>query len=269
MGAILVFIESKGDEVRKASVEVLGEAVRAAGGDDLTVEAVCCGKISEVLKKEVLSRADKLVHLADPTLEDYSPEGYSIALATYARQSGAKIILAGATVLARDFLPRTAVLLEAGMASDVTEIRWECEPLACIRPMFGGKVFAEVSFVRYPAIVAVRPNSFPLHPALERRGEYLEVKTGVSPDQIRTSRRSAGGPGPAKVDLTEADLIVAGGRGLREASNFRILEELAVVIGASVGATRSVVDAKWRDQSDQIGKSGKTVSPKLYIAAGI
>jgi len=117
--------------------------------------------------------------------------------------------------------------------------------------------------------VTVRPNTFAGEEPGAEEGEYLERQAGIDPGQLRTKvlRREESGQG--KVDLIEADIIVSGGRGLKSAENFKVLEELAGTIGAAVGAARSVVDAKWRDQEDQVGKSGKTVSPKLYVAVGI
>lgn len=269
MDKVLVFVEIKGDEPRKVSLELLCEADRFAGSGRFSVEAVCIGKLPDAAKARLLSYTEKLVHFTDPGLAVYSPEGYCRALAGYARESGAKMIVAGATGIGRDFLPRVAVMLGTGIASDVTGANWLDEPMTFVRPMFGGKVFAQVAFSSSPAILTVRPNSFGMGMAQEKNGEYVEKTAGISPDEIRTRVVRVEESTRDTVDLTEADLIVAGGRGLKAAENFGLIEELAGAIGATVGATRSVVDAKWRDQADQIGKSGKTVSPKLYIGAGI
>lgn len=269
MDKVLVFVEIKGDEPRKVSVELLCEAARFAESGRFSIEAVCIGKLPDAPKAKLLSYTEKLVHFTDPGLEVYSPEGYAQALAGYARESGAKMIVAGATGIGRDFLPRVAVLLETGIASDVTGANWLGEPMTFVRPMFGGKVFAEIAFSASPVIVTMRPNSFAMGVPREGIGEYVEKTAGISTDAIHTRVVRVEESKSDAVDLTEADLIVAGGRGLKAAENFSLIEDLAGVIGATVGATRSVVDAKWRDQADQIGKSGKTVSPKLYIGAGI
>ncbi|HOW55997.1 MAG TPA: electron transfer flavoprotein subunit alpha/FixB family protein [Syntrophorhabdaceae bacterium] len=269
MDKVLVFVEIKGDGPRKVSLELLCEAARFAQNGRFSVEAVCIGRLPDAARDKLLSYTEKLVHFTDPELAVYSPEGYARALAGYAREGGAKMVIAGATGIGRDFLPRVAVLLETGIASDVTGANWLNEPMTFVRPMFGGKVFAEVVFSTSPVILTVRPNSFAMGEAQEKGGEYIEKTAGISPDTIHTKVVRVEEASRDTVDLTEADLIVAGGRGLKAAENFNLIEELAGAIGATVGATRSVVDAKWREQADQIGKSGKTVSPKLYIGAGI
>jgi len=269
MDKILVFVEAKGNEPRKVSLELLSEGLKLAASGQFSMEAVFLGKLPAAVQEKVLHYTEKLIHVTDPVLENYTAEGYALALAGYARQTGAKLILAGATQRGRDFLPRVAVLLQAGIASDVTITNWDKDPLTFIRPMYGGRVLAELSFSSYPAIVTVRPNSFGVGASLAQKGELVEFPAGISPEQVTTAVIKTEATTVGKVDLTEADLIVAGGRGLKAAENFRLLEELARTIGATVGATRSVVDAKWRDQADQIGKSGKTVSPKFYLGAGI
>lgn len=269
MDTIIIFVETKGDEVRKASVELLCEGARLSAGGRFAVEAVCCGPLAEGVKARLLTMTPRLVHLTDASLAAYSPEGYAYAMANYAREVGAKIVMAGATGIGRDFLPRAAVMLDAGMISDATAANWDNDPLTFVRPQFGGKVFAEVSFTRPPVVVTMRPNSFAMETPRGIAGEYVERPAALPAGTVRTRLIRRGETKSGVVDLTEADLIVAGGRGLKAAENFKLIEDLASLIGATVGATRSVVDAKWRDQGDQVGKSGKTVSPKLYICAGI
>jgi len=269
MDKILVFVEAKGDEPRKVSLEMLSEGLKLAGNGRYSMEAVFLGKLSGTVKEKVLNYTEKLIHVTDSVLENYTAEGYALALAGYAREAGAKLILAGATQRGRDFLPRVAVLLETGIASDVTAANWDKDPLTFVRPMYGGRVLAEVSFSASPIIVTTRPNSFAVGEPLAKKGELAEFQAGITPVQLKTTVIKTEETTLGKVDLTEADLIVAGGRGLKAAENFRLIEELAATIGATVGATRSIVDAKWRDQADQIGKSGKTVSPKFYLGAGI
>jgi electron transfer flavoprotein alpha subunit len=269
MDKILVFVEAKGDEPRKVSLEMLSEGLKLAGSGRFSMEAVFLGKLPGTVKEKVLNYTEKFIHVTDPALENYTAEGYALALAGYARETGAKLILAGATQRGRDFLPRVAVLLETGIASDVTAANWDKDPMTFVRPMYGGRVLAEVSFSAAPIIVTTRPNSFAVGEPLARKGEFVEHQVGISPAQLKTTVIKTEETALGKVDLTEADLIVAGGRGLKAAENFRLIEELAATIGATVGATRSIVDAKWRDQADQIGKSGKTVSPKFYLGAGI
>lgn len=269
METILAFIETKDGEPRKVSLELLSEGRKLAGEGRFVLEAVAFGRVSETAKEKVCAYADRFVHITDPLLDLYTAEGYALALCRHAEATKPAVILAGATRIGRDFLPRTAVLLKTGIASDVTEIRWNEDPIKVIRPMYGGKVLSEVSFTSAPAIVTVRPNSFGVAAPDGKAGEYTQSRLDIPPGDIRTQVKGVEGATRSKADLTEADLIVSGGRGLKSAENFKLIEDMAEVIGATVGATRSVVDAKWRDQGDQVGKSGKTVSPKLYIAAGI
>ena len=268
MERLLIFVETKGDRPRKVSVELLseGQKLRTQG---YTVEALVMGKASEVLKQEVLPCVDRLVSFTDALLQNYTAEGYALALANHARSINPKLILAGATQIGRDFLPRVAVMLGAGIASDVTEIRWQEEPMQIIRPVHGGRALSQVSFANYPAIITTRPNSFPLEAQEGTPGEYVEKEAGISVDDVKARVVKVEEVAKGKVDVTEADVIVTGGRGIKGPENFAMLEELATILGGVVGATRSVVDAKWRDQEDQVGKSGKTVSPKLYIAVGL
>jgi electron transfer flavoprotein alpha subunit len=268
MKSLLIFVEIKGERPRKVSMELLteGNKLRAQG---FTVEAVLMGKASTAAREEVLPCVDRLVNLTDAVLQNYTAEAFALALAKHARSVNPKLILAGATQIGRDFLPRVAVMLGAGIASDVTEIRWNEDPMRVLRPVYGGRAISEVSFVSYPAIVTTRPNSFALEAPQGAPGEFEEKELGISTDQVKTKVVRIEEVIKGKVDVTEADVIVTGGRGLKAPENFRLLEDLADLIGGVVGATRSVVDAKWRDQEDQVGKSGKTVSSKLYIAVGV
>jgi electron transfer flavoprotein alpha subunit len=268
MEKLLVFVEPKGERARKVSMELLGQGqkMRAEG---YAVEAIVMGKIADALKEEVLPCVDRLVNLTDAVLDNYTAEGYALALAAHARSVNPKLILAGATQIARDFLPRVAVMLGAGIASDATDIRWKEDPLKVIRPVHGGRALSEVSFTNYPAIVTTRPNSFPLEALAGAPGEFVKKEAGIPAADVKAKVIKVEQVTKGKVDVTEADVIVTGGRGMKGPENFAMLEELASLLGGVVGATRSVVDAKWRDQEDQVGKSGKTVSPKLYIAVGL
>ena len=159
-----------------------------------------------------------------------------------------------------------------GLATDCTEIGLdEAGNLKVKRPMFAGKVYAEVVFSdRKPQMASVRPNVLGLPEADEsRKAEVVKVDVQVGPDDIGLEVVDFVEVGGGKIDLTEAEIIVSGGRGMKGAENFKILEELAEVLGGVVGASRAAVDAGWRPQSDQVGQSGKVVSPNLYIACGI
>jgi electron transfer flavoprotein alpha subunit len=265
---ILIFVETKNDAPRKASLELLSEGKRLAEAGRFSIEAVVVGHTTGAARDRILSYVDKLTQITNPVLDAYTAEGYATAFASYAKEASPKFVLAAATRMGRDFMPRVAVLLQAGMASDCTGANWLDEP-TFIRPIFGGKVLTELSFTAYPAIVTVRPKTFTLSEPQAGNGAFAEKTVDLDPHQIRTKVLGVEEKAKGKVDLSEADVIVTGGHGMKAAENFTLLEALADAVGGTVGATRSVVDAKWRDYEDQVGKSGKTVSPKLYIAAGV
>ena len=152
MDKVLIFVEAKGDELRKISLELLSEGRKLTESGRFSVEAVFAGKLSEPLKEKILRYTNRMIHFTDPVLERYTAQGYALALAKYARDTDAKLILAGATRIGRDFLPRVAVHLKAGIASDVTEAKWLEEPMRFVRPMYGGKALAEVSFRHHPPL---------------------------------------------------------------------------------------------------------------------
>jgi electron transfer flavoprotein alpha subunit len=267
--SLLLFIETKDNQPKKACLELLSEARRLKADGRFKVHAAIMGTQSDDLKQKVLPYVDTLVNINDPVLNQYTSEGFALALAGLAREIAPKLILASATQIGRDFLPRVAVLLGSGIASDVTAVSWSEDPIKFVRPIYGGKVLSEISFVNYPAVVTVRPNTFTSEEPGAEKGEYVQKQMGINPELVKTKVLRIDEAKKKRVDLIEADSIVSGGRGLKSAENFRVLEDIVNVIGGAVGAARSVVDAKWRDPEDQVGKSGKTVSPKLYIAVGI
>ena len=269
MDTMLVFVEIKGGEPRKASLECLSEGRKLRDAGNMSVDAIVFGKLPDAAREKILPYVNRLVRITDTALESYTAEGYAAALAKYAAELGPKLIIAGATTIGRDFLPRAAVILGAGIASDVTEAHWSENPLRCVRPIYGGKVLTEVSITGSPAMVTTRPNAFGVEPANDGKGDYVERELGISAEQVKTRVVRVEEEKKERPELTEADIIVSGGRGMKAAENFKLLEDMADVIGAAVGATRSVVDAKWRPEEDQVGKSGKTVSPKLYMAFGL
>jgi electron transfer flavoprotein alpha subunit len=176
-----------------------------------------------------------------------------------------KIVLFGATVQGKDLAPRLAARLDAGLAMDCTEIRLEGDRLVAVRPIFGGKVLAEVAVESSPKLAAIRPNVVEIEENLkEGQIEKMDVELPAAQTQLIEKRVEPSG----QVDLTEADTVVSGGRGMGGA-DFSIIEELARSLGGAVGASRSAVDEGWRPHSDQVGQTGKVVTPSLYIACGI
>ena len=208
--------------------------------------------------------ADTVVALDAPELADYRTDAYTNVLAGWLSGAAPAVILIGATAQGKDLAARLAARLDAGLAMDCTAVVLQGGVLTCTRPMFGGKIFADVKIQGTPQLIVLRPNVMPIQQvARSAVVEKPAVQLGTVKTTVVEKVMEAGG----KVELTEAEVIVSGGRGT--AGNFAPLEELAAVLGGAVGASRSAVDEGWRKHSDQVGQTGRVVSPALYIACGI
>jgi electron transfer flavoprotein alpha subunit len=187
-----------------------------------------------------------------------------------AREHNPAILLAGSTSMGRDLFPRVAMRLETGLAPDCTGLEVTDDgKLVATRPIFGGKVFCQVSIPdSYPQMATVRPNTFPLEEP-NRTGERIQVDAPVTETDIRQKVKGFERAGQEKVDITEAEVVIGVGRGIKDPTNFKAVQELADVLGATIGVTRAVVDNGWWDVNDQIGKSGKNISARLYFAFGL
>jgi electron transfer flavoprotein alpha subunit len=215
--------------------------------------------------------ADRLLACEADFLELYAPEAYAAILADTARSTGAAAILVAATILGRDVTPRAAARLGVGCLSDLVEIAPGANGgLTGRRPVYSGKAFATVSVPAgmRPAVATLRPNVFPIPPAAAgKAAEVLAVAAPAAPVRARTVRVEKGAA--QELDVSEASIIVSGGRGLKTPENLSLVRELAQTLGAAVGASRAVVDAGWIEHAHQVGQTGKVVSPDLYVACGI
>jgi electron transfer flavoprotein alpha subunit len=271
-GAVWIFAEHQDGAIRKTTRELLGKGRELAGQLGAELAALLLGSGVKGLAQELTAHVDKVYHWDDPLVERYNSDVYLQAIAGLAVKENPQILLAGATFLARDLFPRVAGRLKTGIAVDCLNLEVGDDGLLVARrPLFGGKALADVVCRQgRPQIALTRPNTFPIPDTKgDRTGEVLPVDLAVDPAQIRLEVLEVVRAPKERLDLTEAEIIVTGGRGMKEAANFRLLEDLADVLGATVGATRGVVDSGWRPHGDQVGKSGKTVSPKLYIAVGL
>lgn len=271
---IWVFAEHiDGTSLRKATFEILSEARKMADklGEELC--AVIIGHQVEALAEKCGHYGAQKVYVVEQELlKSYTTEGYAKALVDLVTQHQPSILLGGATVTGKDLFPRVAARLGTGLAVDCTEIKLDGNNQFVVkRPMYAGKAYAEVGFSdATPKMATVRPNVLiPSQPDPSRKAEVIKVAAQVSPADIRTKVLEIVKMAGAKLDLTESEIIISGGRGIKGTENFKILEEMAEVINATVGASRAAVDAGWRPQSDQVGQTGKVVSPNLYIACGI
>ena len=235
-GTVLAVLEERDGKLRKVSFEVVTAARRFGG----KVDAVLCDASNR--------------------------EGAAAALAERAK-TGYRAVVFAATATGRDLAPRVAAKLGVGVVADITDLATDAGAIVVTRPVYAGKALLKVKVAAQPAVLSLRPNVFTADAdAATVTPERLAVQPGgrVTVREIK--------PAPAgTLDVAEAQVIISGGRGLKEPANFKVLEELARAFGgqAAVGASRAVVDAGWRAHADQVGQTGKTVSPSLYIAVGI
>ncbi|HVK60251.1 MAG TPA: electron transfer flavoprotein subunit alpha/FixB family protein, partial [Bdellovibrionales bacterium] len=203
-------------------------------------------------------------------LDKYNPELFADVVSGVLAAQKPAVVLASSSMLARDLFPRVAARLNTGVASDCTELEISSSgEVKARRPMYAGKVSAEVSFENSPTkIVLMRPNQLVVTPAAGAKTTAM-TDAAVPAKDLATLVKEVVKGTSGKLDLTEASIIVSGGRGMKDAASFKILEELADSIGATVGASRAVVDAGWVPHTMQVGQTGKTVAPTLYIACGI
>ena len=267
---ILVFLEERQGIIKKASLEAVSAARKLA--DELHESVTALGVGAEVRAERLAEYgADKVVLARHELLGSYSPEAYAATVAQVAQKLEPRVILGAATAMGRDFLPRVAARLKAGLAQDCTAVTIVGgHQLECIRPIYAGKAYARVRPMTTPAMATLRPNVFSLGAADANRSAAAEVFTPELPaEKIRVVSKGIQASEGQKIELTEANIIVSGGRGLKGPENFGLVQALADALGGAMGASRAAVDAGWIDHQHQVGQTGKTVSPTLYIACGI
>ena len=261
--------EQRDGILRKVSFEIAGAARKLADELGEEVCAVLVGSGVEGLA-QVLGKygVDNIFVADDAVFEDYTTDAYSAAVAKIVKENDVSILLLASSVQGKDLSSRLVGKLATGMASDCTDIKILDGKMVAERPMYAGKIFAEVVVDSYPQMAALRPNVFATVENA-KAGEVVKFDAGITVDELKTRVLETQEDTSDKVELTEADIIVSGGRGMRGPDGYKILEELANVIGAAVGASRAAVDSGWRPEADQVGQTGKVVSPNLYIACGI
>ncbi len=268
--SILVYIEQRDGHVRPVAREAVGEATRLAAALGGTVTAVHCGASDEGLASLGEAGAANVLSAKHEAFTRYDGAGYAVAVAAAARETGAKVVLFGASSLGKDLAPRVAALLGVGLAADCTALDASSGKLKARRPIMAGKAFEMLAFPMTPAIATLRPKVFaPATPVPGRAAQVSSLAFDWDANAPRAIVTGTSGVTGDKPDLTESEIIVSGGRGLKGPENFTLVEQLADALGATVGASRAVVDAGWRPHGDQVGQTGKTVSPKLYVAVGI
>ena len=273
MSGILVFSEQREGRVKRVALEALGAAKRLSPQAGGPIAAVLIGdRVGSEAKTLAAAGAEKIYLVERPEFRFYSSEGYASVVAELARKMEASLILMGATAMGKDLGPKVAARLGGCFAGDCTGLDVADKGLlTASRPMFGGKVFSKVTSRRPQFQVAtLRPNVFALNPSDPSREPAVEAYSpSIDLSGLIAKVKEVLSAAGSKVELTEARIIVSGGRGLKGPENFYLVENLAEALGAAVGASRAAVDAGWKPHAYQVGLTGKTVSPLLYIACGI
>ncbi|NCO58831.1 MAG: electron transfer flavoprotein subunit alpha [Deltaproteobacteria bacterium CG_4_10_14_3_um_filter_51_14] len=264
--------EQRDGAFRKISYELVSEGRRLADKLGQKLTAVVIGASMKEKAKELSQYgADRIIVADDPRLGQYTTDAYVEIMGQLVKAEEPSVLLMGASVQGKDFSARLAGRLGVGMAQDCTAFDIENGGLIATRPVYAGKAYTTVGFENsFPQMATARPNVMSvLAPDAGRSAELVDAQFTLDDAALKTKVAEAIKDASGKVDLTEADKIISGGRGMKGPENFKILEDLADVIGASVGASRSAVDAGWRPHRDQVGQTGKVVSPNLYVACGI
>jgi electron transfer flavoprotein alpha subunit len=268
---IWVFAEQQEGKVRKVTFELLTAVAEFSKKTKQSVGVILLGSGLQEAVKDLTLYADKIYLVDDPALASYTSDAYLAVMAPFIKEHQPSILLGGATSTGKDLFPRLAMHCQTGYAPDCTGLTVEENgKLIAKRPLYGGKVFAEMTFgeVR-PQMATVRNNTFLINENPGKSAQVVLISSHINPSSLKKKVIGVEKAAGAKLDITEADVVVAAGRGIKGSENFKMIEELADVLNASVGTTRAVVDEGWRDQKDQIGKSGKNISAKLYMAFGI
>ncbi len=263
---ILVYIEQRNGQVKKSSLEAAkvgsNMALKLAG----SVEALAIGNSIEGLEDLGKYGVSKVTHLKNKELANYSSSAYSSLIAKFINENIFNIAVFSASALGKDLAPYVSVKIDAGLAMDCVALNFENEEIIATRPVYAGKALVDLKINSAKKVYALRPNVFNPGTLTDAKAEInvIEIDPPNLNVKVTDLKKSEG-----KLDVAEADIIVSGGRGMKGPEHFHLVEELASTLGGAVGASRAVVDAGWRPHSEQVGQTGKTVSPNLYVALGI
>ena len=271
MANVFAFAESRGGELRRAGLEAVTAARAVADSTGGQVHAMIAGApgIAAQAAKLAAHGADVVLVLEHAGFANYNPEALAATIAARISGGGYRAAFFSASAQGKDLTPRVAAKAKLPMAGDVTEYTVSGDTIVAKHPGYTGKVIQTFTLKATPAIVSLRPGAV-LPKENAKAGTVEALASAIDPSSARVVVTQTVVGGGAKLDLGEAPVIISGGRGLKEAANFSLVEALAAAFGnAAVGATRAVTDEGWRPHSDQIGQTGRLVSPDLYIACGI
>ena len=271
---VMVFAEQKYGTIMPISFEILSKARELADvlGNEVTAALLGYG-FHDQAEELIHYGADKVIVIDDAFLENFLDEPYTQALAYIVNKYKPEILLSGATAIGRSFVPRLAVELQTGLTADCTDLDIDPDNKELIqtRPAFGGNIMAKIRTTNHrPQMATVRHKVFdPLPKDETRKGQVIQEKVTFDATKFLSKFLEYINDETQSVKITDADIIVTGGRGVKCAENFSLIKELASALGAAVGASRAAVDAGWVEYSHQVGQTGKTVKPKIYIACGV
>jgi electron transfer flavoprotein alpha subunit len=269
---IWVIVEQSKGTVRKVSLELLSQGRKLADEKGEELVAVVLGQgIGSLAQQVAQYGADKVFLSDDVNFTNYTTGAYTSVVAKLVRENEPSLVLFGNTAVGKDLAPRVATRVGVDVAVDCVDMESDQEHYVILtRPIYAGKAFAKVAALSArPIMATVRPNSFPVADPAAKDAQVINVAPEIDANDLRAILKDVLAQASGRVDLTEANIIVSGGRGMKGPENYGILEELADCLGAAVGASRAAVDAGWKEHKFQVGQTGKTVSPTLYIACGI
>jgi electron transfer flavoprotein alpha subunit len=264
---VLVVLEQREGSLKRSSFETVSVGLSLAKGLNQEPEAIVIGNDINNINDLSKYGLTNITHYKSSDLKYYSSSAYSAIVADYAKETGAAVILFSNTSMGRDLAPRVAVKLDAGIIIDCIKLESNSGEIIATRPVYAGKALMDAKLKSSVKVYTLRPNVFKAEELAASSDLKVNTKEVSSPNlrtKVTQTKLSEG-----KLDVAEADIIVSGGRGLKGPENFSLVENLADALGAAVGASRAVVDAGWRPHREQVGQTGKTVSPSLYIACGI
>jgi len=264
---ILVVLEQREGIIKRSGFEAASTAVKLAQDLNTSAEAVVVGDTISNLNEVAKYGIQKVIHLKKSELANYSSSGYTEAVTNLAKEINYDILILSNTALGKDLAPRLSVKLDAACVVDCVKLNLSGSDIILTRPAYAGKALIDVKLLSDKKVITLRPNVFRAQVVDNSVPAEIVVKDISSVNlksKVTSFKKSEG-----KLDVAEADIIVSGGRGMKGPENFHLIEELADALGAAVGASRAVVDAGWRSHNEQVGQTGKTVSPTLYVACGI
>ena len=264
---ILVVLEQREGIIKRSGFEAASTAAKLAKDLNTSADAVVVGDTISNINEISKYGLQKVIHLKNSELAYYSSSGYTEVITNLAKETNYDILILSNTALGKDLAPRLSIKLDAGCVVDCVKLDLSGSDLILTRPAYAGKALIDVKILSDKKVITLRPNVFKAQVDENSAAAELVVKeiSGINLKSKVTSFKKSEG----KIDVAEADIIVSGGRGMKGPENFHLIEELAESLGAAVGASRAVVDAGWRPHNEQVGQTGKTVSPTLYVACGI